>query len=64
MGVVAMLKISSFGAASIATLLVSAEAAWAGCAVPAPLIGVSGPYGIVAAGLGYGGYLLFKRYRG
>ncbi len=37
-------------------------AAWAGCVVPAPLVGVTGPYGIVAAGVGYGGYLLVRRF--
>jgi hypothetical protein len=28
---------------------------------PGPLIGITGPYGILSAGVGYGGYLLFKR---
>ena len=31
--------------------------------VPAPLVGVTGPVGIVAAGVGCVGYLLYKRYR-
>jgi hypothetical protein len=30
--------------------------------VPAPLVGVTGPVGIVAAGVGCVGYLLYKRY--
>ena len=30
---------------------------------PAPLVGVTGPIGIVAAAIGYGSYLLVKRYR-
>ena len=37
--------------------------ALAGAPVPAPLVGVTGPFGIVAAGVAYGGYLLYKRYR-
>lgn len=34
------------------------------CAVPAPapMIGVTGPYGLILAGAAYGGYLLYKRY--
>jgi len=50
------------GLASV--LLLVAGPVWAGCVgAPAPLVGVSGPYGIVAAGVAYGGYLLFRRYR-
>jgi hypothetical protein len=50
-------------AAGSAVLLLGAGTAWAGIGGPAPLVGVTGPVGIVAAGLAYGGYFLFRRYR-
>ncbi len=53
--------VAGLGLASV--LLLGIEPSWAGFPVPAPLVGVTGPVGIVAAGLAYGGYLLFKRYR-
>ncbi len=31
--------------------------------VPAPMVGVTGPVGIVVAVAAYGGYLLYRRYR-
>jgi len=49
-------------AASLAAILAGIGPALAG-GVPAPLVGVTGPVGIVAAGVAYGGYLLYKRYR-
>jgi hypothetical protein len=49
------------GSASV--LLLGAGPGWAGMPVPAPLVGVTGPYGIAAAGIVYGGYWLFRRYR-
>ena len=50
------------GLAGIATLLLSTAPCWAGiCGIPAPLIGVTGPYGLLAAGVAYGGYHLFTR---
>jgi hypothetical protein len=50
------------GGAGIAMVLLSATPSLAiSCVAPAPLIGVTGPYGILAAGIGYGGYLLYKR---
>ena len=51
------------GGILISALFLGAGTAWAGCLVPAPLVGVSGPYGIVAAVVGCGGYLLFRRLR-
>lgn len=51
------------GAAGIAVLLASASPSWAGLPVPAPLVGVTGPFGLIAAGVGCGGYLLYKRFR-
>jgi hypothetical protein len=45
-----------------AVLVASMAPAWAGV-VPAPIAGVAGPVGLVAAGVAYGGYLLYKRYR-
>jgi hypothetical protein len=48
--------------AGIVALLLSAAPCWAGlCGIPAPLIGVTGPYGLLAAGVAYGGYHLFTR---
>lgn len=35
----------------------------AGTAVPAPVAGVAGPFGLAAVVLGYGGYRLFKFWR-
>jgi hypothetical protein len=52
------------GLAAVAALAMSVGPSWAiVCAAPAPLIGVTGPYGLLAAGVTYGGYLLFKRFR-
>jgi hypothetical protein len=56
-------RILTAGSGLAGVLLLGAGTAWAGCLVPAPLVGVSGPYGIVAAGVACGGYLLFRRYR-
>ena len=52
-------------AAGFAVLLSGAplSLAIAGTTAPGPLIGFTGPYGILAAGIGYGGYLLFKRFK-
>jgi hypothetical protein len=50
------------GAAGLGMVLLSVTPSLAiVCTVPAPVIGVTGPYGILAAGIGYGGYLLYKR---
>jgi hypothetical protein len=52
------------GAAGLAALLISAafSSAVAGInSAPAPLIGVMGPYGLLAAGVAYGGFRLFQR---
>jgi hypothetical protein len=54
---------SSLGVLSLPALLISAAPCWAGVPVPAPLVGVTGPVGLLAAGAAYGGYLLFKRFR-
>jgi hypothetical protein len=51
------------GALSLAVLVGSDAPAWAGIVGPAPLVGVTGPAGLLAAGIAYGGYLLYKRYR-
>jgi hypothetical protein len=39
-----------------ATLLTTSMPALAGVPVPAPLAGLAGPYGLLAAGVVYGGY--------
>jgi hypothetical protein len=56
-------RFSCVGASGLAVLVVSVTPTWAGAPIPAPLVGVTGPAGIVAAGLAYGGYLLFRRLR-
>ncbi len=35
----------------------------AGLGVPAPLVGVTGPFGLLAIGAAYGGYLVYRRYQ-
>jgi hypothetical protein len=49
--------------ALVGTVFAGIGPAFAGLPVPAPLVGVTGPAGIVAAGVAYGGYLLYKRFR-
>jgi hypothetical protein len=56
-------RIAAVVAGSASVILLGAGPGWAGLPVPAPAVGVTGPYGIVAAGIAYGGYLLFRRYR-
>lgn len=46
----------------VALLVTSVGPTWAGAPAPAPLVGVTGPFGLLAAGAGYGGYLLYKHY--
>jgi hypothetical protein len=50
-------------AAGLTTIVTGADQAWAGLPAPAPLIGVTGPYGLLAAGAAYGGYRLFRHFR-
>ncbi len=56
-------NIAAVVAGSASALLLGAGPGLAGIGAPAPLVGVTGPYGIVAAGIAYGGYWLFRRYR-
>jgi hypothetical protein len=49
------------GFSVLAVLAISAGTSWAGTPTPAPLIGATGPFGLLAAGAAYGGYLLYKR---
>lgn len=51
------------GLSVVSVLIVSLGPSWAGVPVPAPLVGVTGPAGLLAAGAAYGGYLLFKHFR-
>ena len=51
------------GLSAAVTLIVSVAPSSAGVGVPAPLVGVTGPVGLLVAGTAYGGYLLFKRYK-
>jgi hypothetical protein len=46
-----------------ATLFTSSIPALAGVPVPAPLAGLAGPYGLLAAGAVYGGYRLVRHFR-
>jgi hypothetical protein len=55
-------RVLTMAAASFAAVFAGIGPAMAG-GVPAPLVGVTGPVGIVAAGVAYAGYLLYKRYR-
>jgi hypothetical protein len=56
-------RIVTVGAGLASSLLLGIVPAFAGVGAPAPLVGVTGPYGIVAAILGYGGYLLVRQFR-
>ena len=49
--------------AAFAGLIAATLPALAGNPLPAPLAGVLGPYGLVAAGLAYGGYRVFKFFK-
>jgi hypothetical protein len=49
------------GFSVLAVVVMSAGPSWAGAGGPAPLIGVTGPFGLLAAGAAYGGYLIYKR---
>ena len=51
------------GFSGLSILALGAGPSWAGVPLPAPLVGVTGPFGLLAAGAAYGGYLLFKRFR-
>jgi hypothetical protein len=47
------------GLLALATLIAGVAPSWVGlCGVPAPLVGVTGPSGLLVAGTAYGGYLL------
>jgi hypothetical protein len=54
------LKCFSFG---LAFFLIGSAPALAGGAAPAPLAGLAGPYGLLAAGVVYGGYRVVKHFR-
>jgi RimJ/RimL family protein N-acetyltransferase len=56
-------RIVTTGSGLVAVVLLGAGTAWAGIGAPAPLVGVTGPAGIVAAGVAWGGYWLYRRYR-
>jgi hypothetical protein len=49
--------------AALVALVAAPLPALAGAVAPAPLAGVLGPYGLVAAGLAYGGYRVVKHLR-
>jgi hypothetical protein len=46
-----------------AAVLIGASSAMAGVGAPAPLVGVTGPFGLLAAGAAYGGYLVYRRFQ-
>jgi hypothetical protein len=46
--------------ASAVLMSVSTEVLAGGMPVPVPLVGATGPFGIGAAVIGYGGYKLYK----
>jgi hypothetical protein len=47
----------------LAFFLLGSAPALAGMAVPAPLAALAGPYGLLAAGVVYGGYRIVKHFR-
>ena len=49
--------------AGLVALVGTSLPALAGAPIPAPLAGVLGPYGLLAAGVAYGGYRLVKHFR-
>jgi len=51
------------GLLGFAALVIGVAPAMAGVAVPAPLVGVTGPFGLLAAGAAYGGYLIYRRFQ-
>jgi len=51
------------GLLGFATLLTAIPSAMAGAPVPAPLVGVTGPFGLLAIGAAYGGYLVYQRFQ-
>jgi hypothetical protein len=56
-------RIVALAAGAASVLLLTSGPSLAGIGGPAPLVGVTGPFGMVAAGVAVGGYLLFKRFR-
>jgi len=56
-------RFAGVGVAGLPILILTVGPSLAGTPIPAPLIGVTGPIGLVVAGVAYGGYLLFKRFR-
>jgi hypothetical protein len=57
------LRACCVGFSGLSVLALGAGPSFAGMPVPAPLVGVTGPVGLLAAGVAYGGYLLFRRLR-
>jgi hypothetical protein len=57
------LRGTAAGLSGLSALIVGMGPVWAGTPIPAPLLGVTGPVGLLAAGIAYGGYLLVKRLR-
>jgi hypothetical protein len=55
-------RFAGVGVAGLSMLILTVGPSLAGAPIPAPLIGVTGPVGLVVAGTAYGGYLLFKRF--
>jgi hypothetical protein len=56
-------KVSFAAAGALVALTATTAPSWAiACSAPAPVFGVTGPYGLAVAGVVYGGYLLYKRY--
>ncbi|HSS26643.1 MAG TPA: hypothetical protein VLL50_01705 [Usitatibacter sp.] len=54
---------ASAGLFGASLLVLGCSSAWAGIPTPAPLAGALGPLGLLAAGVGYGGYRLVKHLR-
>jgi hypothetical protein len=58
-----MNRLVAAGLLGFAAFLAGVSSAMAGVGVPAPLIGVTGPFGLVAIGAAYGGYLIYRRFQ-
>jgi hypothetical protein len=50
------------GVLGCTAFLAGATSAMAGMPVPAPLVGVYGPFGLLGIGAAYGGYLVYRRF--
>jgi len=60
---VGFLRACATSLSGVSILILGSGPSFAGVGIPAPLVGVTGPVGLLVAGAAYGGYWLFRRYR-